>query len=80
MKYNIIFLIALMVIIAVTVDRVEDAISDIIFKEDTISFMEKGGRNTSAMGYVLCNRLNETESRLRIPSTDCESIYKANGG
>ena len=76
MKYNIIYLIALIIIIAVTVDRIEDAISDNIFKEETKTFMKKGSRNTAVMGVNLCNRINGLESRLDIEITNCEEIYK----
>ena len=65
-----------MIIIAVTVGRIEDAISDNIFKDETIEFMEKGGRNTADMGVNLCNRINGLESRLDIEITNCEEIYK----
>ena len=76
MKYNIIFLIALMVIIAVTVDRIEDKVSDIIFKEETKTFMKKGGRNTAIMGLELCERVNGLEARIGIEPTNCIEIYK----
>ena len=76
MRYNIIFLIALMVIIAVTVDRIEDAISDYDFKTATESFMHQGGRNTADMGLELCERVNGLEARIGIEPTNCAEIYK----
>ena len=76
MKYNIIFLVALMIIIAITVDRIEDAISDYNFKAETELFMQKGGRNTSAMGIRLCERVNELEKRANIKPTNCTRIYQ----
>ena len=76
MKYNIIFLVALMIIIAVTVDRIEDAISDYDFKTETKTFMNKGGRNTADMGLELCERVNGLEARIGIEQTNCTEAYK----
>ena len=76
MKYNIIFLVALMIIVAITVDRIEDAISDYDFKAATETFMQKGGRNTSDMGLKLCERVNGLEARIGIEATNCAEIYE----
>ena len=76
MKYNIIFLVALMIIIAVTVDKIEDAISDYDFKAATESFMQQGKRNTADMGVNLCRRINILEIKHGIEPTNCAEIYK----
>ena len=75
MKQNYILLTAMMIIIAVTVDRIEDAISDDLFKEEMTAFKDKGGRNTSVMGKALCERLNQLESN-DVKPTNCGLIYK----
>ena len=76
MKYNVIFLIILMILIAVVVDRVEDKVSNIVFKEETENFMKKGGRNTADMGVDLCRRINILEIKQGIESTNCAEIYQ----
>ena len=51
------------------------------FFEDVRAFMNKGGRNTAAHGYELCNRINdlqEVQSELNgydFVSLNCEEIY-----
>ena len=75
MKNNLAFLIALIIIVSVTVDKIEDAITDNIFKEETQEFMNKGGRNTAEMGLNLCRRMNVLEKHVDVEMTDCIEIY-----
>jgi len=74
MKY--LYLIAVMVIVAITVDKIEDAISNDMFVHETKTFMEKGGRNTALQGIALCKRMNTIEAFHGIKATDCEAIYR----
>ena len=76
MRHNLIFLIAIMIIVAVTVDKIEDAISDNIFKEEMTEFMNRGSRNTAVMGKDICERVNVLESKSDIKNTDCKEVYK----
>ena len=69
------YLIALMVIVAVTVDRIEDSISDDEHKIQIEKFMSAGGRNTSSMGKALCKSNNQTRAILNLKEDDCEAIY-----
>ena len=55
------YLIALMIIIAVAVDKIEDQISDDDFKQTMEKFMNRGSRNTSSMGEALCYRTEYLE-------------------
>ena len=75
-RYTIAYLVAMMIIISVAVDRIEDAISDSIFKEEAKTFMKKGGRNTSDMGINLCQRMNKIEAFHDIKATDCRAVYQ----
>lgn len=46
------------------------------FKEDTVTFMNRGGRNTSDMGRDLCERVNALESKTdTAPPVSCDKIY-----
>jgi len=74
MKY--LYLIAVMIIVAITVDKIEDAISNDVFVHKTTVFMKKGGRNTSDQGIALCQRMNRIEAFHDIKATDCESVYR----
>jgi len=69
------YLIAVMIIIAVTVDKIEDKITDNEFKQQTEIFISKGARNTAIQGKQLCNRLNRLESLHNIKQTDCDKHY-----
>jgi len=78
-KNNLAFLIALIIIVSVTVDKIEDAITDNVFKEETQEFMNRGGRNTAEMGLNLCRRMNVLEKHVDVSMTDCLKIYDMNG-
>ena len=75
MKYNLIVMTALFIIIAITIDRVEDIVSDTYFKEEASTFMQKGGRNTAENGIALCERVNKLEVAAGLPYCNCEEIY-----
>ena len=70
------YLIALMIIIAVAVDKIEDQISDDEFKQVMETFMNRGGRNTSHMGLMLCQRVNKLGTFHSIKPEDCDKIYQ----
>ena len=75
MKHDLIFLIAIMIIVSATVDRIEDIISNDSFKEEMKMFKARGGRNTANMGENVCERLNILEKVHKLPVTDCKTIY-----
>ena len=75
MKYNLIILTVFIMLITVVVDRAEDVISDTYFKEEAITFMQKGGRNTAENGIALCERVNKLEVAAGLPSCNCKEIY-----
>ena len=75
MKYNIILMFCISIIVAITVDKIEDAFTEINFKEKTESFINKGGRNTAKNGYDICKRLNKLEALADIKQSNCKEIY-----
>lgn len=69
------YLIAIMIIIAASVDIIEDKIADNEFRAKAKTFINKGGRNTSTQGKQLCERINALESLHNAPQTDCDKLY-----
>lgn len=76
MKYNIILIICISIITAITVDKIEDAFSEISFKERAQEFISAGGRNTAENGVHLCKRVNRLEALAGIKTSNCAVIYK----
>ena len=50
------------------------------FFKEMREFKARGGRNTSDMGEILCDRINMLEFHLKddVELTDCEAIYDGN--
>ena len=68
-----ILVIMMAIIFATQVSRITDHNAHI---EELNKFMNKGGRNTSAMGISLCKRVNSLEANQGLEPVNCDEIYK----
>ena len=69
-------LFAFIVIVSVTVDKMEDIWTDNhIDPKATIEFMNEGARNTASNGVALCVRMKHLEMLHDIPASDCCKLY-----
>lgn len=71
-----IYLTSIMIIVAVSVDKIEDKISDDEFKQTTENFIAHGSRNTAEQGKHLCKRVNVLEDLQGMPIINCDEVYK----
>lgn len=75
-RYDYFGLFAFVVIVSVTVDKLEDVWTDQHPDPKlVVKFMDEGARNTSEQGKALCERINLIEQLMHIKQQDCKAIY-----